>query len=269
MIIFLLLTIGLLAYFYLSIRKVMRLTYSKLNNTYDAILSMQVPYYLAESRESVAAGRQQNRKSLSYLVQHRLIERYGNMMMMLGDLYENMEGTDSKYHAYFSDLIDEMDRGGKVSEILKRCLANKTIRSYGLYGVLNVCCIDIMQSDFKSLTITCNDENYRLDQDVEEELMITYLLLFIYFAFDRAPNDIAMDLQFTGSYVSFTVSDDDTDGLSGLELNQMVVDSWPMPLRQAENFAHLTKGFIEVDAAYTSGLKFTLIVPYADRLLLE
>lgn len=269
MVVFLLMAIGLLVYFYVSIRRLMMLCYSRMQYTFDAIVTMQAPYQQLQSQHSLAAGRRQNRKSLSYMVEHRLIGRYGNLMTLLGDLYEQIDGDNQKYHTYFHDLIDEMDRGGKISQLLKGCLANRAVKNYGLYGVLKVHCLDIMQRDFKSLKIMCNDESRRLDQDVEEELMITYLLLFIYFAFDRTPNEILLDLQFADSYVSFTISDDDTDGLSGLELNQIGIDSWPMPLRQAENFAALAKGFVEVDTAYT-GLKFTLTSPYhADMFFLE
>lgn len=255
---------AVLVYYFLHIRRLMFFCQSRISKSLATMQAMQVPYEEALVEEHYSAGARHNRHQLGQLVEERVINRYGNLMMLLGGIFERMDSFDEESRQYLDDLVGEIDRGGKISRILKGCLSNATLQTYGLFGALQVYCVSMMEKDFDRLELTSNDKDRRLPQAFEEELVVTYLLLFIYFTFDRVPSGVDMELHFGENQVSFTISDDDPDGVNGLALNQIEPATWPGALRHACHFAEVYHGYTEVDAAYASGLRFAIHIPYQE-----
>ncbi|MFA0960287.1 hypothetical protein AB9P05_00625 [Roseivirga sp. BDSF3-8] len=253
---------GVFIYYMVHIRRMMIFCHHRINKSLATMETVHLAYEQAYVEQQLSTGRMRNRNELGQLVEQRLIRRYGDLMMLMGDLFTRMEDHEPATLQYFEDLIGEIDRGGKISRLLKVCLTSNTLKDFGLYGALRVHCVSMMESDFEGLTLTCNDEGYRLPQALEEELMITYLLLFIYYTFDRVPHLVGMELHYDESHVTFTMVDDDPDAPNGLELSQANVIHWPGALRHAAAFAELYHGYAEADTTYTDGLRFTLHIPY-------
>ncbi|MFA0961106.1 hypothetical protein AB9P05_04840 [Roseivirga sp. BDSF3-8] len=249
----------------LVISRVNRMTnvcHHKLNEALVALNVMQVPYDNRYIQQVIFQSKRQNRRQIAHQVEDRIIKRFENLILLLGGIFEELSPENTKSHQYFSDLVDEVDRGGKVSRLLKSCLASDTFIKYGISGVLDIFCVSMMQKDFDDLAFTCNDKERRLMLELEEELIVIYLLIFIYYAFDRTPSAISMDLFFGDEEVTFTIEDNDPDSTDGLSLQYSSLDHWPDALEQAYTFARLYGGMAGADPAFSSGLRYRIVVPY-------
>lgn len=257
-------------YQFVQIGRLVAVSYAALAKMFSSFESMQQHYVQSYANSQFLAGQRQNRGDMRLLVDERLSNRYDEIAELLNNLYHALKADRKKYFLYFMDIMEEIDRGNKISNLLQACLSSGTLYTFGLYGVLRVHCEERMKDCFRPLTLECNNEDYRLPEQLEQELTISYLLLFIYFAFDRAPKSLHMYLQFDENCVSFTLTDDDRDAIGGLELSQMAIEEWPASLQRANNIARLFNGYTKTDASYAAGLKFSMSVPfYADKLLLE
>ncbi|MFA0964893.1 hypothetical protein AB9P05_24000 [Roseivirga sp. BDSF3-8] len=261
-----LLMIGVGLYQFIHMGRFMAICYSGLARMLRSCDELDVTLQQVQRTGRYEAARRHTHHYLGTLVQDRIVMHHHDMMELINDLFYRMDGDREEFRPYFHDLMDHVSRGGRISCLLSVCL-NSTM---GLYGILRVHCVAAMKHDFKHLSLYSNQEDRRLPHELEDDLAVIYVLLFIYFAFDRTPDSIHMSLQFGENSVSFTVSDDDAEAPGGLTLSQSEPGQWPAALHHASSFASLHKGFATADATYTEGLSFTVCVPYyADRLLSE
>lgn len=261
-----LLMVGVGLYQFIHMGRFMAGCYSSLARMLQSFDKLDMALQEVQLTERFDTARRHNNRYLSTLVQDRIVMQHHDMMELINDLFYQIDGNREQFRPYFHDLMDQVSRGGRISCLLSVCL-NSTM---GIYGILRFHCVAAMKHDFKHLSLHSNDEDRRLPQELEDDLAVIYVLLFIYFAFDRTPDSIHMNLQFGENSVSFTVSDDDTDAAGGLTLSQSEPGQWPAALHHASSFASLHKGFATADTTYTEGLSFTVCVPYyAERLLSE
>lgn len=261
-----LLMVTVIVYQFIHMGRLMTVCYASLARMLQSFDKLDVALQEEQAAERYDAGRRHNNRYLSRVMQDRIVMRHHEIMELLNELFYQLDGNREPFRPYFHDLMDKVGRGGHISCLLQVCLSS----TIGLYGMLRFHCVAVMKEDFKQLSLYCNNEDCRLPLELEEDLTVTYVLLFIYFAFDRTPDSIHIDLQFSENSVSFTLSDNDTDSIGGLDLSQSEPEQWPAALHHASSFAKLYNGFTMTDAAYTEGLSFTLTIPYyADRLLLE
>ncbi|MGB3183675.1 MAG: hypothetical protein WBB45_19950 [Cyclobacteriaceae bacterium] len=258
-----LLALGLLYYLFRQVYRTMAMAGQGMETTLAYLQWEQDNYERGQDRRILEASRRLNQRELRIqLVENRLRTMLGEVVYNTELLHEIIGSREPGLKPYFIDVLEAVERSGLVTRLLGACLSANVLSHYGLYGMLYAYCKEPFTDVYKHMELTCNDQHYRLPIEVEEELSVSFLLLFSYFAFDRTPDHLELTLHFGEQYVSFTIQDDDPDALNAIALTHRDFKDWPGGLHQAHTYAGLHHGYAEADTTYLQGLRFTMHVPY-------